>query len=263
MISKLEFIDQNPIGKSSRSNPSTYIKAYDDIRKLFARQLLAENRRYTTGFFSFNVDGGRCDNCKGEGETTVEMQFMADVHLECEQCKGKRFKEEILEIKFTDKNISDILNLSVDEAISFFESNNEKKIAKKIQPLKDVGLGYVQLGQSSNTLSGGEAQRIKLALFLSKGNTTEKTLFIFDEPTTGLHFHDINKLLNSFYALIEKGHSIICVEHNMDVIKCADWIIDLGPEGGDKGGQIVFEGTPKEMIKSKKSITGKYLKKKI
>jgi excinuclease ABC subunit A len=261
-LKKLEFIDQNPIGKSSRSNPSTYIKVYDDVRKLFASQPLAENRKYKTGFFSFNVDGGRCDNCKGEGETIVEMQFMADVHLECEHCKGKRFKKAILEIKFADKNIADILELSVDEAIAFFTTNNEFKIASKLQPLNDVGLGYVKMGQSSNTLSGGEAQRIKLASFLSKGNTAEKTLFIFDEPTTGLHFHDINKLLNSFYALIEKGHSIICIEHNMDVIKCADWIIDLGPEGGDKGGKIVFEGTPEKIIKSKKSITGKFLKKK-
>ena len=262
-LNRLEFIDQNPIGKSSRSNPSTYIKVYDDIRKLFSSQPLSESRKYTPGFFSFNVDGGRCDNCKGEGEITVEMQFMADVYLECEQCKGKRFKEEILEIKFSDKNISDILDLSVDEAIKFFEHNKKTKIAKRIQPLKDVGLGYVKLGQSSNTLSGGEAQRIKLALFLSKGNTIEKTLFIFDEPTTGLHFHDINKLLDSFYALIEKGHTIICIEHNMDVIKCADWVIDLGPEGGDKGGEIVFEGTPEKMIKSKESITGKYLRKKL
>jgi excinuclease ABC subunit A len=261
-LKKLEFIDQNPIGKSSRSNPSTYIKVYDDVRKLFASQPLAENRKYKTGFFSFNVDGGRCENCKGEGETTVEMQFMADVHLECEHCKGKRFKKEILEIKFAEKNIADILELSVDEAIAFFTTNNESKIASKLQPLHDVGLGYVKLGQSSNTLSGGEAQRIKLALFLSKGNTAEKTLFIFDEPTTGLHFHDINKLLNSFYALIEKGHSIICIEHNMDVIKCADWIIDLGPEGGNKGGKIVFEGTPEQMIKDKNSITGKFLQKK-
>ena len=261
-LKKLEFIDQNPIGKSSRSNPSTYIKVYDDVRKLFASQPLAENRKYKTGFFSFNVDGGRCENCKGEGETTVEMQFMADVHLECEHCKGKRFKKEILEIKFADKNIADILELSVDEAIAFFTTNNESKIANKLQPLHDVGLGYVKLGQSSNTLSGGEAQRIKLALFLSKGNTAEKTLFIFDEPTTGLHFHDINKLLNSFYALIVKGHSIICIEHNMDVIKCADWIIDLGPEGGNKGGEIVFEGTPEQMIKDKNSITGKFLQKK-
>lgn len=262
-LTKLEFIDQNPIGKSSRSNPTTYIKVYDDIRKLFARQPLAETRKYKIGFFSFNVDGGRCEHCKGEGETTVEMQFMADVHLECEHCKGKRFKKEILEIKVGDKNISDILNLSVYEAIEFFESNNETSIARKLKPLHDVGLNYIKLGQSSNTLSGGEAQRIKLASFLGKGNTPEKTLFIFDEPTTGLHFHDINKLLNSFYALIEKGHSIVCIEHNLDVIKCADWIIDLGPEGGDKGGDIVFTGTPKEILNCKKSITGHFLKKKL
>ena len=262
-LTKLEFIDQNPIGKSSRSNPATYIKVYDDIRKLFASQPLAETRKYKIGFFSFNVDGGRCEYCKGEGETTVEMQFMADVHLECEHCKGKRFKKEILEIKVGDKNISDILNLSVYEAIEFFESNNETSIARKLKPLQDVGLNYIKLGQSSNTLSGGEAQRIKLASFLGKGNTPEKTLFIFDEPTTGLHFHDINKLLNSFYALIEKGHSIVCIEHNLDVIKCADWIIDLGPEGGDKGGDIVFTGTPEEILNCKKSITGHFLKKKI
>ena len=262
-LTKLEFIDQNPIGKSSRSNPATYIKVYDDIRKLFARQPLAETRKYKIGFFSFNVDGGRCEHCKGEGETTVEMQFMADVHLECEHCKGKRFKKEILEIKVGDKNISDILNLSVYEAIEFFESNNETSIARKLKPLQDVGLNYIKLGQSSNTLSGGEAQRIKLASFLGKGNTPEKTLFIFDEPTTGLHFHDINKLLNSFYALIEKGHSIVCIEHNLDVIKCADWIIDLGPEGGDKGGDIVFTGTPEEIVNCKKSITGQFLKKKL
>ena len=262
-LTKLEFIDQNPIGKSSRSNPATYIKVYDDIRKLFARQPLAETRKYKIGFFSFNVDGGRCEHCKGEGETTVEMQFMADVHLECEHCKGKRFKKEILEIKVGDKNISDILNLSVYEAIEFFECNNETSIARKLKPLQDVGLNYIKLGQSSNTLSGGEAQRIKLASFLGKGNTAEKTLFIFDEPTTGLHFHDINKLLNSFYALIEKGHSIVCIEHNLDVIKCADWIIDLGPEGGDKGGDIVFTGTPEEILNCKKSITGQFLKKKL
>ena len=262
-LTKLEFIDQNPIGKSSRSNPATYIKVYDDIRKLFARQPLAETRKYKIGFFSFNVDGGRCEHCKGEGETTVEMQFMADVHLECEHCKGKRFKKEILEIKVGNKNISDILNLSVYEAIEFFESNNETSIARKLKPLQDVGLNYIKLGQSSNTLSGGEAQRIKLASFLGKGNTPEKTLFIFDEPTTGLHFHDINKLLNSFYALIEKGHSIVCIEHNLDVIKCADWIIDLGPEGGDKGGDIVFTGTPEEILNCKKSITGQFLKKKL
>ena len=262
-IKKLEFIDQNPIGKSSRSNPSTYIKVYDDIRKLFASQKLSNIRKYTAGYFSFNVDGGRCENCKGEGETKIEMQFMADVFLECSDCNGKRFKKEVLEVKFGEKNISEILNLSVDEAINFFKIKNEEKISRKLHTLKEVGLGYVKLGQSSNTLSGGEAQRIKLALFLSKGNTSEKTIFIFDEPTTGLHFHDINKLLNSFYALIEKGHTVICIEHNLDVIKCADWIIDLGPEGGDKGGKIVFEGTPEEIVVSKKSITGKYLKPKL
>ena len=262
-LTKLEFIDQNPIGKSSRSNPSTYLKVYDDIRKLFAAQKLSILRKYTPGHFSFNVDGGRCENCKGEGETKIEMQFMADVYLECTECKGKRFKNEVLEIQFGDKNISQILNLSVNEAITFFRKNNEDSIAKKLQPLYDVGLGYVKLGQSSNTLSGGEAQRIKLALFLSKGNTAEKTIFIFDEPTTGLHFHDIKKLLNSFHALIEKGHTIICIEHNLDVIKCADWIIDLGPEGGDNGGKIVFEGTPENIINSRTSITGKFLKKKL
>ena len=262
-LTKLEFIDQNPIGKSSRSNPSTYLKVYDDIRKLFASQKLAILRKYTPGYFSFNVDGGRCDNCKGEGETKIEMQFMADVYLECTECKGKRFKNEVLEIQFGDKNISQILNLSVNEAITFFKQNKEDSIAKKLQPLYDVGLSYVKLGQSSNTLSGGEAQRIKLALFLSKGNTAEKTIFIFDEPTTGLHFHDIKKLLNSFHALIEKGHTIICIEHNLDVIKCADWIIDLGPEGGENGGKIVFEGTPENIINSSNSITGKYLKKKL
>ncbi len=261
ILTKLELINQEPIGKSSRSNPSTYVKFYDDIRKLFANQKLAKIRKYTPGFFSFNVDGGRCEYCKGEGENIVEMQFMADVYLECEECKGKRFKKEILEIKFGNKNIAEILNFSVDQAIKFFYQENEPIIAKKIQPLKDVGLGYIKLGQSSNTLSGGEAQRIKLALFLSKGDTKEKTLFIFDEPTTGLHFHDINKLLNSFYALIEKGHTIICIEHNMDVIKCADWIIDLGPEGGINGGKVVFEGPPKKIILSKKSSTGKALKK--
>jgi excinuclease ABC subunit A len=261
--SKLEFIDQNPIGKSSRSNPITYIKAYDEIRSLFAKQKLAVSRSYKTGFFSFNVDGGRCDECKGEGETTVEMQFMADVHLLCEECKGHRFKDEILEIRFSDKDISEILNLTVDEALVFFKKNEQEKIVKKIQPLQDVGLGYVKLGQSSSTLSGGEAQRIKLASFLGKGENSEKIIFIFDEPTTGLHFHDINKLLTSFNELIKKGHSVICIEHNLDVIKCADWIIDLGPEGGDKGGKIVFEGTPEKMIKSKKSVTAKYLKNKL
>ena len=261
--SKIEFVDQNPIGKSSRSNPITYIKAYDEIRSLFSNQKLSKSRDYKSGFFSFNVDGGRCDNCKGEGETTVEMQFMADVHLLCDECKGNRFKDEILEIKFSDKNISDILDLTVDEALTFFAKNGEERINKRIQPLQDVGLGYVKLGQSSSTLSGGEAQRIKLASFLGKGENSEKIIFIFDEPTTGLHFHDINKLLTSFNELIKKGHSVICIEHNLDVIKCADWIIDLGPEGGDKGGNIVFGGTPEDLIKNKISFTAKYLKKKL
>tara|TARA_B100000780_G_scaffold260400_1_gene212115 strand:- start:18697 stop:21468 length:2772 start_codon:yes stop_codon:yes gene_type:complete len=262
-IKKLEFINQNPIGKSSRSNPITYIKAYDEIRSLFANQPLSKRRKYTPGTFSFNVDGGRCETCKGEGETTVEMQFMADVHLECEQCRGKRFKKEVLEINFCKKNISEILNLSVKEAIDFFLNNSCQNIAKKIQPLDDVGLGYVKLGQSSNTLSGGEAQRTKIASFLSKGNTQNKVLFIFDEPTTGLHFHDINKLLKSFYSLLGNGHSIICIEHNLDVIKCADWIIDLGPGGGNEGGKLVFEGTPEDIIKCQSSATGSYLKEKL
>ena len=262
-IKKLEFINQNPLGKSSRSNPITYIKAYDEIRTLFASQSLSKSRKYKTGMFSFNVDGGRCDECKGEGEITVEMQFMADVHLKCDKCDGKRFKQEILEIEFFEKNISDILNMSVDQAIDFFIKNDKKMIADKIQPLKNVGLGYIKLGQSSNTLSGGEAQRTKIASFLSKGNTHNKILFIFDEPTTGLHFNDIKKLLHSFYSLIDKGHSIICIEHNLDVIKCADWIIDLGPEGGDKGGKVLFNGIPENIIKEKKSYTGQFLKEKL
>ena len=262
-IKKLEFINQNPLGKSSRSNPITYIKAYDEIRNLFASQSLAKRRKYTAGTFSFNVNGGRCENCKGEGETTVEMQFMADVHLECDDCKGTRFKKEVLEIKFGNKNISEILELSVKQSIEFFTLNNQHNISKKIKPLDDVGLGYIKLGQSSNTLSGGEAQRTKIASFLTKGNTQNKILFIFDEPTTGLHFHDINKLLKSFYSLISNGHSIICIEHNLDVIKCADWIIDLGPGGGKDGGKLIFSGTPEKIIECKKSATGKYLKNKI
>ena len=262
-INKLEFINQNPLGKSSRSNPITYIKAYDDIRSLFANQSLSKARKYKSGMFSFNVDGGRCNFCKGEGEITVEMQFMADVHLKCEDCIGTRFKKEILEIKFHKKNISEILEMSVNSAIDFFMKNDQVSIANKIKPLQDVGLGYIKLGQSSNTLSGGEAQRTKIASFLSKGNTQNKILFIFDEPTTGLHFNDIKKLLKSFNSLLEKGHSIICIEHNLDVIKCADWIIDLGPHGGDKGGKIIFEGTPENIIQEKNSFTGQYLKSKI
>ncbi len=259
-VHHIEFVDQNPIGRSSRSNPVTYIKAYDDIRKLFADQKLSTLRGYKTKHFSFNVDGGRCDLCKGEGEVTIEMQFMADVHLECEACKGQRFKKEILEIRVNDCSIFDVLSMTVDEAIEFFEGRGDKKIVQKLMPLQDVGLGYVQLGQSSSTLSGGEAQRIKLASFLVKGETKEKTLFIFDEPTTGLHFHDINKLLRSFYALLDKGHTVVVVEHNMDVAKCADYIIDLGPEGGKKGGNIVAQGPPQEVMNSLNSLTAPFLK---
>jgi len=262
-LKHIEYVDQNPIGKSSRSNPISYIKAYDDIRDLYAKQPMSKIRHYQPKHFSFNVEGGRCEVCKGDGELTVEMQFMADVHLECDVCKGKRFKKEILEVKFADKNIYDILNMTVDEALNFFRTHKQEKIAEKIQTLQDVGLGYVALGQSSSTLSGGEAQRIKLATFLGKGATREKALFIFDEPTTGLHFHDVNKLLRSFQALIEKGHSIIVIEHNLDLIKCADYIIDIGPEGGKRGGQLVAFGTPEEVIKNPQSITGKYLKKKL
>lgn len=262
-IQHIEYIDQNPIGRSSRSNPVTYVKAYDDIRELFAKQKLSKIRGYQAKHFSFNVDGGRCETCKGEGSINVEMVFMADVSLPCEVCNGKRFKKDVLEVQFNGKNIDDILTMTVDDAVSFFTSHNEAKIMQKLQPLQDVGLGYVQLGQSSSTLSGGEAQRIKLATFLVKGTTKQKALFVFDEPTTGLHFHDIKKLLASFSALIEKGHSVIVIEHNLDLIKCADWIIDLGPEGGENGGYILAEGTPEEVMKNKKSVTGKYLKEKL
>lgn len=268
-IQAVEMIDQNPIGKSSRSNPVTYVKAYDEIRTLFADQQLAKNRGYKPSHFSFNVDGGRCEVCEGEGEVTVEMQFMADIHLVCEACNGKRFKQDILEITYQEKNVSEILNMTVDDAIDFFNqaqrpTNTEKKIVQKLQPLSDVGLGYVQLGQPSSTLSGGEAQRIKLASFLGIGqNSNTPTLFIFDEPTTGLHFHDISKLLYAFNALIKQGHSLIIIEHNIEIIKCADWIIDLGPEGGNAGGNIVFEGTPENLVKVKNSYTGQYLKDKL
>ena len=262
-IKNLEYIDQNPIGKSSRSNPITYLKAYDDIRDLLSKQQLSKIRNYQPKHFSFNVDGGRCEVCKGEGEVTIEMQFMADVHLPCEACHGKRFKKEILEVQFEGKNIDNILNMTVDDANEFFEKTQQTKIAQKIKPLQDVGLGYVKLGQSSSTLSGGEAQRIKLATFLGKGNTKERTLFVFDEPTTGLHFHDIKKLLKSFYDLIENGHSIIVIEHNLELIKCADQIIDIGPEGGENGGNLIAFGTPEEIIKNTKSITGLYLKDKL
>ncbi|MFL3661868.1 MAG: excinuclease ABC subunit UvrA [Polaribacter sp.] len=262
-LKHVEFIDQNPIGRSSRSNPVTYIKAYDDIRALFSNQKLSTIRNYKPKHFSFNVEGGRCEVCKGEGEVTIEMQFMADVHLECDVCNGKRFKKEVLEVKYDGKSIDDILNLTIDDAVAFFSENLVTKIAQKLKPLQDVGLGYVQLGQSSSTLSGGEAQRIKLASFLVKGHTKDKALFIFDEPTTGLHFHDIKKLLASFNALIEKGHSIVVIEHNIELIKCADYIIDLGPEGGKNGGNLIFQGTPEKLAKNKKSHTAKYLAEKL
>lgn len=260
-ITQLEFIDQNPIGKSSRSNPVTYVKAYDAIRNLYADQTLAKNRGYKAATFSFNVDGGRCEECQGEGVIKIEMQFMADITLTCDNCKGKRFKSDVLEVQYNSKNISDVLDLTVDEAMEFFK--DEKSIINKLRPLQDVGLGYVTLGQSSNTLSGGEAQRVKLASFLTKSNSSERILFIFDEPSTGLHFHDITKLLASINALIEQGHTVILIEHNLDIIQSADWIIDLGPEGGEKGGKLVYEGTPSQLLKSKKSYTAEYLRKKL
>ena len=262
-IKHIEYVDQNPIGRSSRSNPVTYIKAYDDIRELFSKQNVSKLRGYLPKHFSFNVDGGRCETCKGDGEVTIEMQFMADVHLECETCNGKRFKKEVLEATFEGKNIDDVLKLTIDDALAFFTEHKQTKITQKLQCLQDVGLGYVQLGQSSSTLSGGEAQRIKLASFLVKGTIKDKALFVFDEPTTGLHFHDIKKLLKSFDALIDKGHSIIVIEHNLDLIKCADYIIDIGPEGGEYGGKLMAFGTPEEVAKNKNSVTGKYLAEKL
>jgi len=265
LISSVEFVDQNPIGKSSRSNPATYLKVYDEIRKLYSELQSSKFNGFKPSHFSFNIEGGRCEECQGEGEITVEMQFMADIHLQCESCKGKRFRDEILEITFEEKNIYDILDLTVDEAIDFFgshKSSSSKKIAKLLKPLQDVGLGYVKLGQSSSTLSGGESQRIKLASFLAKEKGSP-SLFIFDEPTTGLHFHDIRKLLDSFNALISRGHSIIIIEHNLDVIKCADWVIDLGPEGGKEGGYIIFEGKPEDLVKIPESYTGTALKVKL
>jgi excinuclease ABC subunit A len=257
-IEQVELVDQNPIGRSSRSNPVTYVKAWDEIRNLFAAQPVAKAAGLKPSAFSFNVEGGRCDVCQGEGEVKIEMQFMADIFLTCETCGGKRFKQHILDVTYQDKSVSDVLNMTIDEALEFFRK--EPKIIGKIKPLVDVGLGYVQLGQSSNTLSGGEAQRIKLASFLVKGNNAHKTLFIFDEPTTGLHFADIKKLLKSFDALLEHGNTIIVIEHNMDVIKCADWVIDIGPEGGDNGGKVIFEGVPEDLIKQENSHTGEFLK---
>lgn len=262
-INSVEFVDQNPIGRSSRSNPVTYIKAYDEIRTLFASQSLSKNRGYQAKHFSFNVDGGRCEHCKGDGNTTIEMQFMADVVLECEHCKGKRFKKEILEVKFGGLSLDALLEMSVDEAIDFFKKENHNKMVQKLKPLQAVGLGYVALGQPSTTLSGGEAQRIKLASFIGRGTTRDKIVFIFDEPTTGLHFHDINKLLLSFNALIDQGHTVIVVEHNLELIKCADHIIDLGPEGGKKGGQLVAMGTPEKVAAVSSSFTAEYLSKKL
>ena len=260
-VSRVEFVDQNPIGKSSRSNPATYVKAYDAIRQLFADQQLSRQMGCTPQYFSFNADGGRCDECKGAGVITVEMQFMADLELECEACHGQRFKRDILDVHFAGKNINDVLDMTVSEAIEFFTANNESAIAGKLQPLEDVGLGYIKLGQSSSTLSGGENQRVKLAYFISQ-ERQEPTMFIFDEPTTGLHFHDIRRLLSAFQALITRGHTIVVIEHNLEVIKCADHVIDLGPDGGDKGGSLVFAGTPEDLADCPSSITGKYLKEK-
>lgn len=266
LISGVEFVDQNPIGKSSRSNPVTYVKAYDEIRKLFSEQQASKQNGFTPAHFSFNVEGGRCEECQGEGYIKVEMQFMADVTLVCESCHGKRFKDDVLEVEYRSKNINDVLELTIDEAIEFFgvePKTTEKKLVQKLQTLADVGLGYIKLGQASSTLSGGESQRIKLASFLTKENESKQSLFIFDEPTTGLHFHDIHKLMKAFDALISKGNSILVIEHNMDVIKCADWVIDIGPEGGEEGGQLVFEGIPEEMVRCEKSYTGRYLRPKL
>ncbi|HNR86436.1 MAG TPA: excinuclease ABC subunit A, partial [Taishania sp.] len=262
-IGAVELVDQNPIGKSSRSNPVTYVKAFDDIRELYAKQQISKIRNYRPGYFSFNVEGGRCEMCEGEGIITVGMQFMADIHLTCETCHGTRYKAETLEVEYRGVNIAQLLNMDIEKALEFFNEGKdllEKKIAEKLQPLVDVGLGYLKMGQSSSTLSGGEAQRIKLASFLAKGSKATPTLFIFDEPTTGLHFHDIEKLIIALNRLIDAGHSVIVIEHNKEVIKCADWVIDLGPEGGDKGGNIVFQGTPEDLVQCSESYTGKFLK---
>jgi excinuclease ABC subunit A len=259
-IQHVEMVDQNPIGKSSRSNPVTYLKAYDDIRNLYASEELARVRGYKAKHFSFNTDGGRCDTCKGEGEVTIEMQFMADVHLPCEACNGKRFKAEILEVKFHGKTISDLLDCTIDEVIEFFKKHNQMKIAKKLQPLQDVGLGYAHVGQSSSTLSGGEAQRVKLAFFLSKGIKNGKTLFLFDEPTTGLHFDDVKKLLRAFNELVDLGHTVLVIEHDLDVIKRCDHVIEIGPEGGELGGQLLYTGSPNELISVKGSPTAEAMK---
>ena len=264
LLRSVEMVDQNPIGKSSRSNPVTYIKAYDEIRKLFADQPYAQHTGLGASSFSFNIAGGRCEECQGEGVIKVSMQFMADVELVCEACGGKRFRDEILEVKYRGKSIYDVLEMTVDDAIAFFGEDKKdptcKRIVERLKPLQDVGLGYIKLGQSSSTLSGGESQRVKLASFLTKDSAQGGVMFIFDEPTTGLHFHDINKLLAAFNALIERGHTIVIVEHNMDVIKCADWVVDLGPEAGTGGGGVVFEGTPRNLEQCPASYTGKYLR---
>ncbi len=264
-IKAVEFVDQNPIGTSSRSNPATYLKAFDEIRKLFSEQQLAKQMGFTPSFFSFNSEGGRCEECKGEGTITIPMQFMADIQIECEVCHGKRYKKEVLDVEYKGKNIYDFLEMTIDQAIEFLSQTPgtiEKRIIKRLQPLHDVGLGYIKLGQSSSTLSGGENQRVKLAYFIAQDNI-DHTLFIFDEPTTGLHFHDIDTLLKSLNALIDKGHTVIIIEHNMDMIKSADWIIDIGPEGGETGGRVVAEGTPEQIADSKTSYTAKYLKPKL
>jgi excinuclease ABC subunit A len=267
-LGAVEMVDQNPIGRSSRSNPATYVKAFDEIRDLFADQQLAKVRGYKPGYFSFNIEGGRCDECEGEGVVNIEMQFMADLSLPCEACHGKRFKDEVLDIRYRGKTIVDILEMTIDEAVIFFGENpkpgtHEKHILNRLKPLQDVGLGYLKMGQSSSTLSGGEAQRIKLGYFLTKGTTEKSTLFIFDEPTTGLHIHDIQKLLLSFESLLGNGHSILVIEHNPEVIKCADWVIDLGPEGGDEGGYVMYEGTPEGLPGALQSHTAVFLKDKL
>ena len=259
-IAAVEMVDQNPIGRSSRSNPATYMKVFDEVRALYAKQPLAKTRGYKAGFFSFNVEGGRCENCQGEGYVTVSMQFMSDVHLLCDECHGTRYKEEALEVQYRGKTISDVLEMTVDQAVEFFDTDETRAIYTRLMPLKDVGLGYLKLGQSSSSLSGGECQRIKLASYLVKGEAEQPMLFIFDEPSTGLHFHDIQKLLAAFDRLIDRGHSIVVIEHHHDIIKVADWVIDMGPEGGDQGGNVVFAGTPEDLLKCKGSYTAKYLK---
>ena len=258
LVQAIEFVDQNPIGKSTRSNPVTYVKAWDEIRKLFALQPLAKQMGYTAGYFSFNTDGGRCEECKGEGTVTIEMQFMADLVLECESCHGQRFKQDILEVRYEGMNVNDVLDMTVNQAVEFFEKHKQKRIVTLLKPLQDVGLGYIKLGQSSSTLSGGENQRVKLAYYLGM-EKQRPTLFIFDEPTTGLHFHDIHKLMESFASLITRGHTILIIEHNLEVIKCADYVIDLGPEGGDRGGSLVACGTPEEVARCAESYTGQFL----